>query len=109
GTRRPRSRQAKRAAPRPRRSLTPALLDLEQALLDRQAPCVAAEPAIGAYRAMAGHDERDRIRAARAADRTHRPGGADCARDRRIGARLAARNAPQRPPHAALEHRAADV
>src|SRR3954465_2364301 len=107
--RRPRWRRAAGAARRRRASFTAALLDLQQALLDWQAPGVAAEAAVGAHGAMARHDQRNRVRPAGAADGAHGGGCADGARDFRIGARLAARDAPQLLPHAALEHRAADI
>src|SRR3954463_4004358 len=105
---RPRSGPAGPAVPRPRRSFT-AFPELKQAALDGEAPGLAAEAAIGAHRAVAGNDERDRVRAAGAADGAHRGRRADLARDVAVGARLATRNAAQRFPDAALEHRAADV
>ena len=58
---------------------------------------------------MAGHGKRHRVRAAGAADRAHRRRRADGAGDLLVRAGLAARDAPQLVPHAALEHRAADV
>src|SRR4051812_44841036 len=92
-----------------RASFTAALFDLQQALLDRQPPGVAAEAAVGAHGAMAWHHQRDGVGAAGAADRAHRGRRADGARDFRIGARLAARDASQLFPHATLEDGAADV
>src|SRR5580765_1007232 len=94
---------------RGRASFTAALLDLQQPFLDRQPPGVAAEAAVGAHRAMARHDQGDRVRAAGTADGAHRGRRTDGARDFRVGARLAARNAPQLFPYPALEHRAADI
>ncbi len=58
---------------------------------------------------MAGDDQRHRVGAARAAHRAHGGRVADGARDLGVSARLAPRDAAQRAPHAALEHRAADV
>src|SRR5690242_2647038 len=82
-TRRPRSRPMRRAALHRRASLTAALLDLQQPFLHRQTPGVAAETAVGAHRSVARHDQRDRVRAAGAADGTHGGRRADGARDLR--------------------------
>src|SRR5918994_5199336 len=57
------------------------LFQREQLLLAAQAPGIAAEAAVGAHCAVAGHDERHRIRSAGAAHRANRGGRADRARD----------------------------
>src|SRR3990170_9056116 len=85
------------------------LFQREELLLAAQAPGIAAQAAVGAYRAMARHHQGHRIGAAGAADCTHGLRSADGARDLPVGARLAARDAAQLVPHPALEHRAADV
>src|SRR6185503_2200061 len=85
------------------------LFERQQLLLALEPPRVAAQPAIRPNRAVARHYQRHRVRAAGAAHRAHRRRCADRARDFLVSARLAARDAAQLVPHAALEHRTADV
>src|SRR5262245_51873268 len=58
---------------------------------------------------MARNGERYRVRTAGRADCAYRARRTDGAGDVLVGARLAARNTPQRFPNTALEHRAANV
>src|SRR5687768_1154633 len=85
------------------------LLQREQLFLARETPGVAAQPAVGAHGAMAGHYERDRVGAAGASHRAHRIGRAERPGDVLVRAGFAAGDAAQLVPHPALENRAADV
>src|SRR5687768_2896314 len=85
------------------------LFQLEELLLAAQSPRIAAKTAVGAHRAVARHHQRHRVRAAGAAHRAHCVRRADRARDFLVGAGLAARDAAQLVPHAALEYGSADI
>src|SRR6185437_5005808 len=75
----------------------------EQPALGRQAAAVTGEIAVAADHAMAGHDDRQWIRAIRGADRAHRIRPPDAARDVQVTGGLAIRNRQQRAPHFELE------
>src|SRR4051812_9574708 len=98
GRRRPRSPREGRAARRRRASFTALFLQLKEALLASQAPGVAAESAVRTYGAVARHEQRYRVRAARASYGTHSRRRADGAGDLLVGARFSRRDAPQLLP-----------
>ena len=78
----------------------------QQPSLVCQAATVSSERAIGAYYAMAGDDNGNRVRAIR---RTNRPTRALVSQHRReasVGGRRSGWNRPQYPPDIALERRA---
>src|SRR4051795_9136737 len=105
----PRSRRATAGAPRPPAACLALLFQCEEPPLALHSPSIAAHAAVGAHRAMARHGKRHGIRAAGAADRTHRRRRAEGAGDLLVRAGLAPRNAPQLVPHTALKNRTADV
>ena len=81
----------------------------EQSLLAFEAPTIAAEAAVFADDAVAGNNDGDGIGGAGASHGADGPGIADAASNFGIGARLAAGNAPELFPNAALEGGAANV
>src|SRR5581483_1672032 len=82
---------------------------LQQPLLARCTPAPAAGRAVFAHHAMTGHDQRETIGAAGAADRTRGFWCTDRARYLAVAARFAGRNPCQRVPHAPLECGRRDV
>src|SRR3989338_1372760 len=81
----------------------------EQGALAGQAQAVAAERAASAHHAVAGDDERHRVRATGGADGAGGPRLADGPGDFAVGARLAVGDAAQLFPDADLEGGAADI
>src|SRR3990170_3135554 len=81
----------------------------EQGTLAGQAQAVAAERAASAHHAVAGDDERHRVRATGGADGAGGLGLADGPGDFAVGARLAVGDAAKLFPDADLKSGAADV
>src|SRR3954451_17644979 len=77
------------------------LLVVEQCALGRQAAGVARQRPVGADHAMARRDDRDRVAAVGAADRSRH--AAQLARELAVGDRLALRDLAQPRPDGALE------
>src|SRR3989338_6322074 len=81
----------------------------EQGTLARQAQAVAPERAASAHHAVAGDDERHRVRATGGADGAGGLGLADGPGDFAVGARLAVGDAAELFPDADLKSGAADI
>src|SRR5579862_198595 len=82
---------------------------LQQGALALQTPAVAGEGAVLAYSAVAGDDDRHRIRGAGAADGADGFGVAEAAGDLGVGAGAAGGDGAQLFPDAPLERRRLDV
>jgi len=78
----------------------------QQRALDQQPAAEAGERAVGADDAVAGNDDRQRVRAVREAHGACASGVAEAARQLAIGDGLTIRDGPQRLPDRQLERRA---
>src|SRR5690606_24088019 len=87
----------------------PRTLPLEQRPLALDAPAIAGQIAVAAHDAMAGDRNRDPVRRACLAHRSHRARRTDPLGELRIAERLPGRDRAQRLPDALLEGRAAQV